>query len=186
MKRSRARSNSNDSIKYIIEDGVVKGINKNTGVVEIEAKLLPPSRTPSPEIVVEAEMLPTYEKGEILKTEDNTPFGKVKNVHSDGTYDIQLNRENVLLKRLSSDSIDDYSEIERKRNAKLNPLIEAELEEFMRSSKKKKKQGRKRRGSATKKVKKAKKAKKSRKSKNKKKAKGRKTYRKRKSKSKSK
>ena len=184
MKRSRSRSNSNDSIKYIIEDGVVKGINKNTGVVEIEAKLLPPSRTPSPEIVVEAEMLPTYEKGEVLKTEDNTTFGKVKNVNSDGTYDIKLNRENILLKRLSSDSIDYYSEKERKRNAKLNPLMKDELEKFMRSSKKKKKPYRKRRGSATKKVKKAKKAKKSRKSKSKKKAKGRKTSRKRKSKSK--
>lgn len=183
MKRSRPRSNSNDSIKYIIEDGVVKGINKNTGVVEIEAKLLPPSRTPSPEIVVEAEMLPTYEKGEVLKTEDNTTFGKVKNVNSDGTYDIKLNRENILLKRLSSDSIDYYSEKERKRNAKLNPLMKDELEKFMRSSKKKKKKSKgKKRGSATKKVKKAKKAKKSRKSKSKKKAKGRKTRRKRKSK----
>lgn len=185
MKRSRPRSNSNDSIEYIIKDGVVKGINKKTKVVEIEAKLLPPSRTPSPEIVVEAEMLPTYEKGEVLKTEDNTTFGKVKNVNSDGTYDIKLNRENILLKRLSSDSIDYYSEKERKRNAKLNPLMKDELEKFMRSSKKKKKKPRgKKRGSATKKVKKAKKAKKSRKSKSKKKAKGRKTSRKRKSKSK--
>ena len=164
---------------------MVKGINKKTKVVEIEAKLLPPSRTPSPEIVVEAEMLPTYEKGEVLKTEDNTTFGKVKNVNSDGTYDTKLNRENILLKRLSSDSIDYYSEKERKRNAKLNPLMKDELEKFMRSSKKKKKKPRgKKRGSATKKVKKAKKAKKSRKSKSKKKAKGRKTSRKRKSKSK--
>ena len=184
MKRSRSRSNSNDSIKYIIEDGVVKGINKNTGVVEIEAKLLPPSRTPSPEIVVEAEMLPTYEKGEILKTEDNTPFGKVKNVHSDGTYDIKLNRENVLLKRLSSDSIDYYSENERKRNAKLNPLMENELRKFMRSSKKKKKQGRKRRGSGTKKVKKGKKYKSKKRAKGSKKRRKRKVSRKQKRKSK--
>lgn len=184
MKRSRPRSNSNDSITYIIEDGVVKGINKNTGVVEIEAKLLPPSRTPSPEIVVEAEILPTYEKGEVLKTEDNTPFGKVKKVHSDGTYDINLNRENILLKRLSSDSIDYYSEKERKRNEKLNPLMEAELKQFISSSKKKKKQGRKKRGSATKKVKKGKKYKSKKRAKGSKKRRKRKVSRKQKRKSK--
>lgn len=138
------------------KDNIVRGINPDTGIVEIEAKLLP-----------------SYKKGEILKV-NGVKFGKIMKVNdNDGTYDIKLNRDN-LLRRLTSASIDDEIDEEEKRTEQLDTLMRDEIDKFLmhhhnkgKKSKKKKPKG-KSRGRSTKKVKKAKKSKKSKKAKAKK------------------
>jgi hypothetical protein len=134
---------------YTYKDNTVRGINPDTGIVEIEAKLLP-----------------SYKKGEILKV-NGVKFGKIMKVNDkDGTYDIKLNRDN-LLRRLTSASIDDEIDEEEKRTEQLDTLMRREINKFLmhhqnkgKQSKKKKKPKGKSRGRSTKKVKKAKKSKK--------------------------
>ena len=138
------------------KDNIVRGINPDTGIVEIEARYLP-----------------TYKKGEILKV-NGVKFGKIMKVNdNDGTYDIKLNRDN-LLRRLTSASIDDEIDEEEERTKQLDILMREEIDKFLmyhhnkgKKSKKKKPKG-KSRGRSTKKVKKAKKSKKSKKAKAKK------------------
>ena len=145
---------NSSQLVYTYKDNTVRGINPYTGIVEIEAKLLP-----------------SYKKGEILKV-NGVKFGEIMNVN-DGTYDIKLNRSN-LLRRLTSASIDDEIDEEEKRTEQLDTLMREEINKFLiyhqnkrKQSKKKKPKG-KSRGRSTKKAKKAKKAKKSKKAKAKK------------------
>ena len=134
---------------YTYKDNTVRGINPDTGIVEIEAKLLP-----------------SYKKGEILKV-NGVNFGKIMKVNdNDGTYDIKLNRDN-LLRRLTSASIDDKIDEEEKRTEQLDVLMRDEIGKFLmhhqnkgKQSKKKKKPKGKSRGRSTKKAKKSKKSKK--------------------------
>ena len=139
---------------YTYKDNTVRGINPDTGIVEIEAKLLP-----------------SYKEGEILKV-NGVKFGKIMKVNdNDGTYDIKLNRDN-LLRRLTSASIDDEIDEEEKRTKQLDVLMRDEIGKFLmhhhhkrEQSKKKKKPKGNRRGRSTKKAKKSKKSKKSKKNK---------------------
>ena len=139
------------------KDNIVRGINPDTGIVEIEARYLP-----------------TYKKGEILKV-NGVKFGKIMKVNdNDGTYDIKLNRDN-LLRRLTSASIDDEIDEEEERTKQLDILMREEIDKFLmyhhnkgKKSKKKKPKG-KSRGRSTKKVKKSKKSKKAKAKKSKKK-----------------
>lgn len=137
---SKSRS---DSVEYHTTDkGIVIGKKKG-------------------DIVVQAQLLPTYEKNEILKTTHNVEFGKVKKVHKDGLYDIKLKRHNLLLERIPSHYIDFYREQEEGLGKKLNPLMKEQIDEFLRHSRiSKKKKKPKGRGRSTKKAKKSKKSKK--------------------------
>ena len=138
---------------YTYKDNIVRGINPDTGIVEIEARYLP-----------------SYKEGEILKV-NGVKFGKIMKVNdNDGTYDIKLNRDN-LLRRLRSASIDDEIDEEEERTKQLDTLMRREINKFLmyhqnkgKKSKKKKPKG-KSRGRSTKKVKKAKKSKKAKKAK---------------------
>ena len=137
---SKSRS---DSVEYHTTDkGIVIGKKKG-------------------DVVVQAQLLPTYEKNEILKTTHNVVFGKVKKVHKDGLYDIKLKRHNLLLERIPSHYIDFYREQEEGLGKKLNPLMKQQIDEFLRHSRiSKKKKKPKGRGRSTKKAKKSKKSKK--------------------------
>ena len=110
---SKSRS---DSVEYHTTDkGIVIGKKKG-------------------DVVVQAQLLPTYEKNEILKTTHNVEFGKVKKVHKDGLYDIKLKRHNLLLERIPSHYIDFYREQEEGLGKKLNPLMKEQIDEFLRHS----------------------------------------------------
>ena len=146
---SNKKDLKSSELVYTFKNNTVKGINPDTGIVEIEAKLLP-----------------SYKKGEILKV-NGVKFGKIMKVNdNDGTYDIKLNRDN-LLRRLTSASIDDKIDEEEKRTEQLDVLMRDEINKFLmhhhhkrKQSKKKKKARGKSRGRSTKKAKKSKKSKK--------------------------
>lgn len=170
---SNNKNLKSSELVYTYKDNTVRGINPDTGIVEIEAKLLP-----------------SYKKGEILKV-NGVKFGKIMKVNdNDGTYDIQLNRDN-LLRRLTSASIDDEIDEEEKRTEQLDTLMRDEIDKFLmhhhnkgKKSKKKKKPKGKSRGRSTKKVKKGKKYKSKKRAKGSKKRRKRKISRKHKRKSK--